>query len=460
MVTTRFAPSPTGHLHIGGARTAIISWLIAEKLGGDFVLRIEDTDTVRSKTEYTDSIISSLEWLGINHSNDLVYQSQRYSRYQEVANELLDKGLAYRCYSTNEELNIQREEYKKNHGYDGWKYDRKWREVNTIQENKPYSIRLKTPLNGTVSWNDLTSGLIEIPNTQLDDFIILRSDGSPTYNFCVVVDDADMNVSHVIRGQDHISNTPKQIHIYNALNKPIPIFGHIPLILNMDGSKQSKSSGATSVNYYKSLGISKEALVNYLLLISCNNVSNEIFTKEAFVKIFDLNKLGNTPIKFDLDKLMWINQQHLKNMNDNEFTNIILDKLNQIEDKSLWTISDIESRNWDKLKSSVIERSKTSEDFLSFVLPLLSWNNSSLLNYPINEAINDLLKLKDFNSQNIHDSLKLSATRLNIKFGELIKPFRNEVFPGSTLPLADMIEFIGKKDIQEVSINKHSLKIK
>lgn len=460
MVTTRFAPSPTGHLHIGGARTAIISWLIAEKLDGNFVLRIEDTDTIRSKPEYTESILSSLKWLGINHSNDLVYQSQRYSRYQEVAQELLDKGLAYRCYSTNEELNLQREEYKKNHGHDGWKYDRKWREVTTIQGNNPYTIRLKVPLDGTVSWNDLTSGLIEIPNKQLDDFIILRSDGSPTYNFCVVVDDTDMDVSHVIRGQDHISNTPKQIHIYNALNKSVPVFGHIPLILNIDGSKQSKSSGATSVNYYKSLGITKEALVNYLLLISCNDIDKEIFTKEEFVEMFDLNKLGNTPIKFDLDKLMWINQQHLKSMSDDEFTSIILDKLNQQHDKTSWTFSDINSRSWSQLKAGVIERSKTSEDFLSFVLPVLNWNPIALANYPINEGVSDLLKLDTFNAQNIHDSLKATATRLNIKFGELVKPFRNEVFPGSTIPLADMIEFIGKMDIEYCFVNRTSLKIK
>lgn len=243
MIKTRFAPSPTGHLHIGGARTAIISWLISEKLNGQFNLRIEDTDTLRSKEEYTNSIINSLNWLDIKAVNEPIYQSKRYKLYQEIAYKLVQDGLAYYCYSTSEELDNQRQQYKTLNGHDGWKYDRKWRDKKATDDIKyrvKPSIRLKLPLDGSVAWNDLTRGGIEIPNTQLDDFIILRSDGSPTYNFCVVVDDSDMGITHVIRGDDHINNTPKQIHIYNALNKNIPIFGHIPLILNIDGSESHR----------------------------------------------------------------------------------------------------------------------------------------------------------------------------------------------------------------------------
>ena len=454
MVKTRFAPSPTGHLHIGGARTAIISWLIAQKLGGEFVVRIEDTDTMRSKPEYTDSILSSLKWLGIDHVGELTYQTQRYARYQEVAQSLLDKGLAYRCYSTNEELTAQRNSYKEKHGHDGWKYDRKWRNASVqdikAQGDKPYTVRLKVPLDGSVVWKDLTSGAIEVPNSQLDDFIILRSDASPTYNFCVVVDDSDMEITHVIRGQDHISNTPKQIHIYRALDKAVPVFGHIPLILNIDGSKQSKSSGATSVNYYRDLGVGRDSLVNYLLLISCNDLSQEIFTKEEFVSLFNLDKLGHTPIKFDLDKLMWINQQYLRQMTDNEFAQAMQDK----------TGSSAVTDNWTVLRQGVLERSKTVLDFTDLVKPLLAWNQEALNSFPIHDCVTDLLKLDSFTVEAVHDSMQATVTRLGIKFGELAKPLRNLVFTDAKLPLAEMLVFVGQDNLRNALIQSNALKNK
>jgi glutamyl-tRNA synthetase len=458
MVRTRFAPSPTGNLHIGGARTAIISWLIAHKLGGEFVLRIEDTDTARSKPEFTENILNSLAWLGIDYSNAPVYQTQRYDRYREVAQALLDSGKAYRCYSTNEELNTQREAYKQQHGHDGWKYDRKWRNASQddirAQGDKPFTIRLKVPIDGTASWKDLTSGAIEIPNTQLDDFIILRSDGSPTYNFCVVVDDSDMEISHVIRGQDHISNTPKQIHIYHALDKAVPVFGHIPLILNIDGSKQSKSSGATSVNHYRDLGIDEKALVNYLLLISCNDLSKEIFTKEEFVQMFDLNKLGHTPIKFDLDKLTWINQQYIRAMADDDF---IATASQSVADVVATNPNDA---NWLALKQGVVERSKTIHDFRDLIVPILNWDASQMKNEPIKSAMENLLKLDVFDKSTIHDNLKDTATQLGIKFGDLAKPLRNLVFPDSKLSLDDMLIFVGKDNIAQALNVKVTPKIR
>jgi glutamyl-tRNA synthetase len=450
MVKTRFAPSPTGNLHIGGARTALVSWLIAKKLGGEFVLRIEDTDTVRSKEEYTQSILDSLKWLGIDYANqdNLVYQSKRYDHYQKIAHMLVDQGLAYRCYATQDQLAKQRQDYKDKHGHDGWKYDGQWRDAtpNAIlaQGDAPYVIRLKVPQDGVVSWKDLTikGGKVEIPNSQLDDFIILRSDGSPTYNFCVVVDDTDMQITHVIRGQDHISNTPKQIHIYNALGKDLPIFGHIPLILNIDGSKQSKSSGATSVNYYKDLGISKDALINYLLLISCNNLDSEIFSTDEFVNMFDLDKLGANPIKFDLDKLLWINQQYLSKLPDDSF----IQALNQKIDTQNYQVSNPKDLNWLKLKSAILERSKTVEDFLLLILPMLNFNLNQLSDTTV-KTLQDLNQLDDFSSQAIHDCIAKTAEKLGLKFGQLVKPFRQEVFPDSKLPLADMIEVLGKNNL-------------
>lgn len=454
MVKTRFAPSPTGNLHIGGARTALVSWLIAQKLGGEFVLRIEDTDTVRSSEEYTKSILNSLDWLGIDYANrdNLVYQSKRYDHYSQVAHDLVNQGLAYRCYATQDQLAKQRQDYKDKHGHDGWKYDGQWRNATQediiAQGNAPYVIRLKVPQEGSVSWKDLTikGGKVDIPNSQLDDFIILRSDGSPTYNFCVVVDDTDMKITHVIRGQDHISNTPKQIHIYHALGKDLPIFGHIPLILNIDGSKQSKSSGATSVNYYKDLGISRDALINYLLLISCNNLDSEIFSTDDFVKMFDLDKLGANPIKFDLDKLLWINQQYLIKMNGMDFIN----SLNQKLDTQTYQVSHPKDLNWLKLKSAILERSKTVEDFLPLVLPMLNFNLNQLSDSTV-KALQDLSVLDDFSSQAIHDCIAKTANDLDLKFGQLVKPFRQEVFPDSKLPLADMIEVLGKNNLSLTS---------
>ena len=458
LIKTRFAPSPTGHLHIGGARTAIISWLIAEKFNGEFVLRIEDTDAVRSKPEYTTSIMKSLEWLSIEHSGNPVYQSQRYDRYKAAAEDLVKQGLAYYCYSTPEDLAEQRQAYKDRTGHDGWKYDRKWRDsVETPPAGVTPVIRLKVPVDGSIVWNDLTKGGISIPNSQLDDFIILRSDGSPTYNFCVVVDDSDMGMSHVIRGDDHINNTPKQIHIYNALGKKVPVFGHIPLILNIDGSKQSKSSGSTSVNYYKDMGILPEAITNYLLLISCNDIGKEIFTKEEFVQLFDLNKLGATPIKFDLDKLLWINQQYLKNLNKDDFLLALLPQINSSEDMgSLHYINTLAQKPWEYIMPGILERSKTLNDFKDLVMPVLEWNKAGINQPIVKEAMEYMLSKEEFTPVSIHDDLKAWTEQQGLKFGELMKPLRSQMFPDMKLPIAEVLAFIGKEELlQSLSVDNN-----
>lgn len=460
LIKTRFAPSPTGHLHIGGARTAIISWLIAEKFNGQFVLRIEDTDAARSKPEYTNSIMKSLDWLSIKHSGEPVYQSQRYDRYKAAAEDLVKQGLAYYCYSTPEDLAAERQAYKDRTGHDGWKYDRKWRDSSeTPPAGVTPVIRLKVPLDGTVTWNDLTKGGISIPNSQLDDFIILRSNGSPTYNFCVVVDDSDMGMSHVIRGDDHINNTPKQIHIYHALGKNVPVFGHIPLILNIDGSKQSKSSGSTSVNYYKDMGILPEAITNYLLLISCNDIGKEIFTKEEFVQLFDLNKLGATPIKFDLDKLLWINQQYLKNLNKDDFLVALLPQINSNEDMgSLHYINTLAQKPWEYIMPGILERSKTLNDFKDLVMPVLEWNKSGINEPIVKEAMTYMLSKEDFTPVSIHDDLKEWTEQQGIKFGELMKPLRTHMFPDMKLPIAEVLSFIGKEELLESLVVDHNKK--
>lgn len=459
MVKTRFAPSPTGNLHIGGARTAIVSWLIAQKLNGQFVLRIEDTDVERSKPEYTESIMNSLSWLGIYHDEGPYYQMQRLQRYQEVAKQLVKDGKAYYCYCTPEELQAKREAYKEKTGHDGWKYDRKWRNLPAPAHTdiKPV-IRLKVPLDGLVHWNDLTKGGINIPNAQLDDFIIMRSDGIPTYNFCVVVDDMDMGISHVIRGDDHINNTPKQIHIYNALDAKVPTFGHIPLILNMDGSKQSKRDNVnevndngqlkpmTNLNYYKDNGILPEAIVNYLLLISCNDVGKEVFSKEEFVNLFDLNKLGATPIKFDLEKLIWLNQQHIKNMTTYSFIETLTEELQKNNvDLSQWIGYDFAI-----FEQGIKERSKLIKDFYPLIAPVLSWNPEGFSDNLMQQVLNSLVSLQDWNITTVHDAIKEVADSNQLKFGQVVKPLREQVFTTSKLPLAEMIVFLGQDNFKAI----------
>ena len=263
-VKTRFAPSPTGFLHIGGARTALYSWLYARHNGGKFVLRIEDTDRVRSTKEATDAIIESMKWLGLDWDEGPYYQTKRFDRYNAVIDDMLAKGLAYKCYCTKERIDALREEQQKKGEkprYDGHCRD----DHSEHSPDEPYVVRFKNPTEGTVKFHDLIRGDIEVANSELDDLIIRRSDGTPTYNFCVVIDDADMGITHVIRGEDHINNTPRQINIYKALGLPVPEFAHVSMILGDDGTKLSKRHGAVGVMQYRDDGYLPEALINYLV---------------------------------------------------------------------------------------------------------------------------------------------------------------------------------------------------
>lgn len=465
MTKTRFAPSPTGNLHIGSARTAIVSWLISKKLNGSFLLRVEDTDLERSKPEYTQNMLDSLAWLGLGYDEGPYYQKERFERYKQAALELVKQGKAYYCYSTPEELALEREAYKAKHGHDGWKYTGKWRDSKlTPPENVKPVIRLMVNIDGTTQWNDLVKGGISFPNAQLDDFIIMRSDLSPTYNFCVVVDDSDMNVSHVIRGEDHVSNTPKQIHIYKALGKDIPVFGHVPLILNLDGSKQSKRENAnelkdddgqlmpmTNLTYYKNKGILPEAMINYLLLITCNHLPKEVFTKEEFVKLFNLDKLGNTPIKFDLNKLVWLNQQHMKLMTFDDFMDKLSPQLIDWAEKNQNDITKLLEIDFSVLQNSITERAKTTNDFIKIVEPVLNVDFNAIKNNAlIQEAFENVIKLKDFNSTTIYESFKIFVTEKGLKVGDLMKPLRVEVFNNLTLPIAEAMQAIGKEKFKKV----------
>ena len=314
MVRTRFAPSPTGYLHIGGARTALFSWAYARKTGGKFILRVEDTDVERSTVASTQAILDAMDWLGLDYDEGPFYQMQRLARYREVAKKLLDTGSAYHCYAGKEELDAMREEQRAK----GMKprYDGRWRPENAKGKTPPAGVtpvvRFRNPDEGDVTWDDLVKGPISISNHELDDLVIMRGDGVPTYNFGVVVDDWDMNMTHVIRGDDHVNNTPRQINIFNALGAPLPRFGHLPMILGPDGERLSKRHGAVSVMQYLEEGYLPEALLNYLARLGWGHGDAEVFTREQFVEWFSLEAVSRSPAKFDPEKLKWLNAQYIK----------------------------------------------------------------------------------------------------------------------------------------------------
>lgn len=325
MVRTRFAPSPTGYLHIGGARTALFSWAYARKHGGTFILRIEDTDTERSTEASTQAILDAMEWLGLDYDEGPFYQMQRLARYREVAQQLIDAGHAYHCYASKEELEAMRETQRAQ----GLKprYDGRWRPENAKGKTPPAGVtpvvRFRNPDEGDVVWDDLVKGEISISNQELDDVVIVRGDGVPTYNFGVVVDDWDMNMTHVIRGDDHVNNTPRQINIFNALGVPVPRFGHIPMILGADGERLSKRHGAVSVMQYRDDGYLPEALENYLARLGWGHGDAEMFSREQFVEWFSLEAVSRSPAKFNPEKLNWLNAQYIKAAADDRLAGLV-----------------------------------------------------------------------------------------------------------------------------------------
>ena len=315
-VRTRFAPSPTGFLHIGGARTALFSWAYARRHGGKFILRIEDTDTERSTEASTDAILEGMKWLGLDWDEGPFFQMKRLARYKEAAEKLIASGHAYQDWMTKEELEALRQEQTRKNLKP--RYDGRWRpeRAKALGLRKPEHanpvIRFRTPEEGEVSWNDLVKGPIAFPNSELDDLVILRADGVPTYNFGVVVDDLDMDITHVIRGDDHVNNTPRQIHIFNAMEKPLPAFAHVPMILGADGERLSKRHGAVSVMQYRDDGYLPEALANYLARLGWSHGNEEVFSSSEFVEWFDLAHVSRSAAQFNPEKLAWLNQHYIK----------------------------------------------------------------------------------------------------------------------------------------------------
>jgi glutamyl-tRNA synthetase len=319
-VRTRFAPSPTGFLHIGGARTALFSWAYARRHGGTFILRIEDTDVARSTPAAVQAILDGMQWLGLAHDEGPFYQMQRMDRYKVVIAQMLEAGTAYHCYTPSEELDALREAQRVRG--EKPRYDGRWRpESGKVLPAPPAGVvpvvRFLNPQDGVVAWNDQVKGRVEFANAELDDLVIARGDGTPTYNFCVVVDDWDMGITHVIRGDDHVNNTPRQINILQALGASVPAYAHLSMILGDDGQKLSKRHGAVSIMQYDDDGFLPEAVLNYLARLGWSHGDDEVFTMAQFVEWFDLDHITSSAAQFNTEKLLWLNQQYLKQADDN-----------------------------------------------------------------------------------------------------------------------------------------------
>lgn len=447
-VRTRFAPSPTGYLHIGGARTALFNWLFAKHHGGKFILRIEDTDRERSKQEYLRDILDSLSWLGLRWDEGPYFQSERMDLYRQWAFKLLEEGKAYRCYCTPEELEQMRkkalEEGKKP------KYDGRCRYRKDHPE-KPFAIRFKVPLDGTTVVEDLLRGKVSFKNEELDDLIILRSDGTPTYNFCVVIDDALMGITHVIRGDDHLNNTPKQVLLYRALGLDPPKFAHVPLILGTDRTRLSKRHGATAVSAYREMGFLPEAMVNYLARLGWSYGDQEVFSLEELIEKFSLENVSRSPAVFDVDKLLWLNSHYIKALPAEEIARRLILHL---EKRGLEV--EFDSKLIEAVKS-LQPRSKTLEEMaeqaLIYYLPPFSYEEEATRKYftgkgkAFLQAFKDSLKEIPFSPQELEKVFRSLADSIGIKTRDAAQAVRLSLTGKTVSPgLFEVMMVIGKEE--------------
>lgn len=449
MVRTRFAPSPTGYLHIGGARTALFSWAFARKHGGKFVLRIEDTDLERSTQESVQAILDGMAWLNLDYDEGPYYQMQRLTRYQEVAEQLLRTNQAYYCYATKEELDLLREGQRA--AGQKPRYDGRWRDNKSIppQGIKPV-IRLKNPLEGEVVFDDLVKGRISVANNELDDLVLMRSDGIPTYNFGVVLDDLDMQISHVIRGDDHVNNTPRQINILKALSASLPQYAHVPMILGADGERLSKRHGAVSVMHYHEEGYLPKALVNYLARLGWSHGDDEIFSSEQLIEWFDLESINRAPAKFNPEKLQWLNQHYLKTEAITDIAHLTIPFL----EKDNCEISNREYLH--KVVSLLKDRVSTISELADaavYFFRVLAPSEELRAQYFNNETKSILVSLIDrfssisWDKQLIHDEIKNTATAFGVKLPKIAMPLRVAITGEVHTPSIDaVLEILGKSE--------------
>lgn len=447
-LVTRFAPSPTGYLHVGGARTALFSWLYARKHGGKFILRIEDTDLERSTQESVDAILEGMQWLGLDHDEGPYYQTKRFDLYKEVVAQLLAEGKAYKCFCTVEEVDAMREAQMA--AGEKPRYNGMWRDRTDHPSDKPYVIRFKNPQDGVVVIDDMIKGRIEIANAELDDLIIARSDGTPTYNLTVVVDDWKMGITHVIRGDDHVNNTPRQMNILAALGAEIPKYAHVPMILGDDGKRLSKRHGAVGVMQYRDNGFLPEALLNYLVRLGWSHGDQEIFSKDELVQLFDLDSCNRAPSAFNTDKLIWLNQHYMKTLPPEQVAkqlewHLDAQQLDITNGPALTELVKAQAERVKTLKELVEVSRYFYEDFAEFDADAAKKHLRPVALEPLEAVLTNLSALTEWSQGAIHHVINTTAEQLGVGMGKIGMPLRVAVTGGGNSPALDItLSLIGK----------------
>ena len=449
MIKTRFAPSPTGVLHLGGARTALFCWLHSKKEKGRFVLRIEDTDLERSTPESVQAILDGMSWLGLDYDDGPYYQTERFERYLDVIRQLVDQGDAYYCECSRERLDSLREQQmaaRQKPRYDGCCRDLNLQPM----EGKPMVVRFRNPREGIVSFKDHVKGEVSVSNEELDDLIIERSDGSPTYNLSVVVDDMDMDITHVLRGDDHVNNTPRQINILNALDAPVPEYAHVPMILGDDGKRLSKRHGAVGVMEYADAGYLPEAMLNYLVRLGWSHGDQEIFTTAEMIEYFALDGLNKSASSFNTEKLNWINQQYLMSSPLEKIVDLVKQRLDRLElqyDQSLGldTVVDLYRQRVATINELVDSILYCFQDFESYDQKAAGKVLKPAALEPLQQLLLQLSKLESWDQGSIHAVIESITEDLGIGMGKVGQPLRVAVTGGSFSPPIDQtVELLGK----------------
>ncbi|HIJ95701.1 MAG TPA: glutamate--tRNA ligase [Desulfuromonadales bacterium] len=446
----RFAPSPTGYLHVGGARTALFNWLQARKEGGTFILRIEDTDVERSTKESVDAILEGMSWLGLEWDEGPFYQSASFPLYKEYVQKLLDAGKAYRCYCSAEELDAKRnlamQEGRKP------KYDGTCRDRSDLPEGQPCVVRFRAPRGGVTAFDDLIKGKITFPNEELDDLIIQRTDGTPTYNFCVVIDDATMRITTVIRGDDHVNNTPRQVQLYEALGFPVPQFAHVPMILGSDKARLSKRHGATSVIAYRDMGYLPEALTNYLVRLGWSSGDDEIFSRDEMIRKFDISGVGRSASVFNTEKLNWLNAHYIKSGDPQRLADLLLPHLSKRD------VSTAGGPDMTLVVKTLQQRAQTLEEMadraLFFYVAPTSYDEAALAKYDkekmlavYDAAVAKFSAVSSIDEAGVEALLKEISLDLELKMGLVGQPVRIALSGSAQAPgLGEIIVALGLKE--------------
>ncbi|MGB5178086.1 MAG: glutamate--tRNA ligase [Gammaproteobacteria bacterium] len=447
-IKTRFAPSPTGYLHVGGARTALFSWLHARKHGGKYVLRIEDTDLQRSTAESINAILEAMTWLGLDYDEGPFYQTSRFDRYNEVIDELLQQNLAYRCNCSRERLEALREgqmQRKQKPRYDGHCRNR------SVDTGEPHVIRFRSPPEGSVVIDDQVRGKIVFQNNELDDLIIRRTDGSPTYNLTVVVDDLDMGITDVIRGDDHVNNTPRQVNILKALGKEPPRYAHVPMILGDDGSRLSKRHGAVNVMEYRNQGILPEALLNYLVRLGWSHGDEELFTIDQMVEYFDIRDVNKAASAFNTEKLLWINQHYIKNADPARLARLLSPHLGDlgIDPASGPDLVDVVSEQQERART-LVEMAEISaffyQDYEDFDEKAARKHLKPVAREPLQQVREQLAALDEWEADKLHQVVIDVAEQLGLNMGKVAQPLRVSVVGRAASPGIDAtLKLVGRE---------------